>query len=77
MSLGSAFPPLSRDLELAPGAERDGNVDAMIPYHRLYVGGLVSSLNEVDVRQVFEAFGEMEFVDLQRDSVSVPRRRER
>lgn len=69
MSAGSAFPPLSRDLKLPPGVDRDGHVDASIPYHRLYVGGLVSSLNEDDVKQVFEAFGELEFVDLHRDSV--------
>ena len=69
MSSGSAFPPLSKNLQLAPGVDRDGHVTAAIPYHRLYVGGLVSTLSDDDVKEVFEAFGELEFVDVHRDAV--------
>jgi RNA-binding protein 39 len=37
---------------------------------RLYVGSLHFNLTENDVKQVFEPFGELEFVDLHRDQVS-------
>jgi hypothetical protein len=35
--------------------------------HRLYVGSLHFNLTESDIKQVFEPFGELEFVDLHRD----------
>lgn len=34
---------------------------------RLYVGSLHFNLTEDDIRQVFEPFGELEYVDLHRD----------
>lgn len=34
---------------------------------RLYVGSLHFNLTEADIKQVFEPFGELEFVDLHRD----------
>lgn len=34
---------------------------------RLYVGSLHFNLTESDIKQVFEPFGELEFVDLHRD----------
>lgn len=38
--------------------------------HRLYVGSLHFNLTESDIRQVFEPFGELEFVDLHRDPMT-------
>lgn len=35
--------------------------------NRLYVGSLHFQLTEDEIRQVFEPFGELEFVDLHRD----------
>ena len=37
---------------------------------RLYVGSLHFNLTEGDIKQVFEPFGELEFVDLHKDSVT-------
>jgi RNA-binding protein 39 len=37
---------------------------------RLYVGSLHFNLTESDVKQVFEPFGELEFVDLHRDPLT-------
>jgi len=37
---------------------------------RLYVGSLHFNLTESDIRQVFEPFGELEFVDLHRDPMT-------
>jgi RNA recognition motif-containing protein len=34
---------------------------------RLYVGSLHFNLTESDIKQVFEPFGELDFVDLHRD----------
>ena len=34
---------------------------------RLYVGSLHFNLTDSDIRQVFEPFGELDFVDLHRD----------
>jgi RNA recognition motif-containing protein len=39
-------------------------------YHRLYVGSLHFNLTESDIKQVFEPFGELEFVDLHRDPMT-------
>ncbi|KAI7621256.1 splicing factor, CC1-like protein [Hortaea werneckii] len=38
-----------------------------IPFHRLYVGNIHFSLSENDLRQVFEPFGDLEFVQLQKE----------
>ncbi|CAK7203289.1 Phosphatidylinositol-3-phosphatase SAC1 [Sporothrix eucalyptigena] len=37
------------------------------PFHRLYVGNIHFSITESDLRNVFEPFGELEFVQLQKD----------
>jgi len=39
-------------------------------YDRLYVGSLHFNLTESDIKQVFEPFGELEFVDLHRDPMT-------
>lgn len=49
---------------LPNGQARDANADAAIPYHRLYVGNLYYNLTAEDIRQVFEPFGELAFVDM-------------
>ncbi|KAL0249815.1 hypothetical protein I308_103117 [Cryptococcus tetragattii IND107] len=61
------YPPLSTGLALPPGLDPDAHKDAAIPYHRLFVSNLAFSLTADDVRQVFEPFGEIEFVDLHMD----------
>ena len=42
----------------------------LISFLRLYVGSLHFNLTESDIRQVFEPFGELEFVDLHRDPMT-------
>lgn len=37
------------------------------PFHRLYVGNVHFSITENDLQNVFEPFGELEFVQLQKD----------
>lgn len=49
---------------LPPPSVRDANPDAPIPYYRLYVGNLYYALTAEDLRQVFEPFGELSYVDL-------------
>jgi len=58
------FPPLSTGLHIPPGVDADANRYASIPYHRLFVSNIPSTLNKDDITQVFEAFGEIAFVDL-------------
>jgi len=41
-----------------------------ISFFRLYVGSLHFNLTESDIKQVFEPFGELEFVDLHRDPMT-------
>ncbi|KAL7274916.1 Phosphatidylinositol-3-phosphatase SAC1 [Rhizina undulata] len=38
-----------------------------IPFHRLYVGNIHFSITENDLQHVFEPFGELEFVQLQKE----------
>lgn len=38
-----------------------------IPFHRLYVGNIHFNVTEEDLQAVFEPFGELEFVQLQKD----------
>ncbi|KAI9797334.1 MAG: hypothetical protein M1833_005513 [Piccolia ochrophora] len=38
-----------------------------IPFHRLYVGNIHFSITESDLQHVFEPFGELEFVQLQKE----------
>jgi RNA-binding protein 39 len=37
---------------------------------RIYVGSLHFNLSESDIKQVFEPFGELDFVDLHRDPMT-------
>ena len=63
MGMGMRGPP-------PPQLNRDRNADAEIPYHRLYVGSLNFELTADNIREVFMPFGELEFVDLHRDSMT-------
>ncbi|WWC90784.1 uncharacterized protein L201_005721 [Kwoniella dendrophila CBS 6074] len=67
VTFGHTFPPLSTGLALPPGLDVDAHRDAAIPFHRLYISNVAFSLSADDVRQVFEPFGEIEFVDLHID----------
>jgi len=50
---------------------QDGlRIDPILIFTRLYVGSLHFNLTEADIKQVFEPFGELEFVDLHKDSVT-------
>jgi len=51
------------NLNLPPGVSHRGGM-------QLYVGSLHFNLTESDIKQVFEPFGELEFVDLHRDPVT-------
>ncbi|KAF4125839.1 RNA-binding protein 39 [Geosmithia morbida] len=44
-----------------------GNHPNSIPFHRLYVGNIHFNVTEHDLQAVFEPFGELEFVQLQKD----------
>lgn len=61
------FPPLSPGLQHRLGIDVNAHAEAAIPYHRLFVADLAEVLNAEDIRQVFEPFGEIEFVDLHTD----------
>ncbi|KAK9458333.1 hypothetical protein V1511DRAFT_492363 [Dipodascopsis uninucleata] len=41
------------------------------PYHRLYVGNVHFAISEADLKQIFESYGEVEFVALQKDETGV------
>ncbi|KAH8599630.1 linker between RRM2 and RRM3 domains in RBM39 protein-domain-containing protein [Bisporella sp. PMI_857] len=47
--------------------EATGNNPNSIPFHRLYVGNIHFSITESDLQNVFEPFGELEFVQLQKE----------
>lgn len=64
---GRRFPPVSPGTILLDGSEINGHAGAAIPYHRLYITNLADSLGPNDVRDMFETFGELEFVDLHLD----------
>ena len=68
--IGTNYPPLSTGLQIPQGVDPNAYPDAAIPYHRLYVTNLPWSLSGGDMRQVFEAFGEIQFVDMHIDFVS-------
>jgi RNA-binding protein 23/39 len=38
-----------------------------VPFHRLYVGNIHFSITESDLQNIFEPFGELEFVQLQKE----------
>jgi RNA-binding protein 39 len=40
---------------------------AGVPFHRLYVGNIHFSITEDDLNEVFEPFGELEFIQLQKE----------
>lgn len=61
------FPPLSPGLQHRLGVDVNAHAEAALPYHRLFVADLAEVLNAEDIRQVFEPFGEIEFVDLHTD----------
>ncbi|WVR07450.1 hypothetical protein IAU60_004491 [Kwoniella sp. DSM 27419] len=67
VTYGSNFPSLSTGLAVPPGVDVDAHKDAAIPYHRLFISNLAFSLTADDLRQVFEPFGDIEFVDLHMD----------
>lgn len=48
-------------------SEGSGSHANSIPFHRLYVGNIHFSITEQDLQNVFEPFGELEFVQLQKD----------
>lgn len=73
----------SRNLNLPPGVNAShgamqwvtflGQMYASVAdmsHYRLYVGSLHFNLTESDIKQVFEPFGELEFVDLHRDPMT-------
>ncbi|KFY83211.1 hypothetical protein V498_08227 [Pseudogymnoascus sp. VKM F-4517 (FW-2822)] len=47
--------------------EPTSNNPNQIPFHRLYVGNIHFSITEGDLQNVFEPFGELEFVQLQKE----------
>lgn len=47
--------------------DSSGHHPNSIPFHRLYVGNIHFSITEQDLQNVFEPFGELEFVQLQKD----------
>lgn len=49
-----------------PDAHSHNNQQS-IPFHRLYVGNIHFSITESDLQNVFEPFGELDFVQLQRE----------
>ncbi|TDZ15026.1 RNA-binding protein rsd1 [Colletotrichum orbiculare MAFF 240422] len=51
----------------AASAETPGAHPNSIPFHRLYVGNIHFNVTEQDLQAVFEPFGELEFVQLQKD----------
>lgn len=71
----------TRNLNLPPGVNAPHGAMQCVLYqliimptntlfNRLYVGSLHFNLTESDIRQVFEPFGELEFVDLHRDPMT-------
>lgn len=47
--------------------EGAGSNPNQVPFHRLYVGNIHFSITESDLQNVFEPFGELEFVQLQKE----------
>lgn len=56
----------NRIAKAAEGAPTQSNG---IPFHRLYVGNIHFSVTEDDLTQVFSPFGELEFVQLQKEEM--------
>ncbi|KAF2143452.1 uncharacterized protein K452DRAFT_350463 [Aplosporella prunicola CBS 121167] len=51
----------------ARSGEGNSNNATGVPFHRLYVGNIHFSITESDLQNVFEPFGELEFVQLQKE----------
>jgi RNA-binding protein 23/39 len=52
----------------ARNTEGNGNAHANgAPFQRLYVGNIHFSIDDVDLHNIFEPFGELDFVQLQKD----------
>jgi RNA-binding protein 23/39 len=51
----------------ARNPEATTNNHNSVPFHRLYVGNIHFSITEQDLQNVFEPFGELEFVQLQKE----------
>lgn len=54
----------NRQARVADGVATQSNG---IPFHRLYVGNIHFSITEEDLKNVFEPFGNLEFVQLQKE----------
>lgn len=54
----------NRQARVDQAAQKDANT---VPFHRLYVGNIHFSITENDLRHVFEPWGELEFVQLQKE----------
>lgn len=51
----------------ARNPEATTSTQSGVPFHRLYVGNIHFSITEQDLQNVFEPFGELEFVQLQKE----------
>jgi RNA-binding protein 23/39 len=51
----------------ARNPETTTTTHSSVPFHRLYVGNIHFSITEQDLQNVFEPFGELEFVQLQKE----------
>ncbi|ETN46940.1 uncharacterized protein HMPREF1541_01129 [Cyphellophora europaea CBS 101466] len=51
----------------ARNPEAATTTQSSVPFHRLYVGNIHFSITEQDLQNVFEPFGELEFVQLQKE----------
>ncbi|KAI9932193.1 hypothetical protein MW887_009703 [Aspergillus wentii] len=54
----------------ARNPEASSGTNHSAPFHRLYVGNIHFSITESDLQNVFEPFGELEFVQLQKDDTA-------
>ncbi|KAF2199373.1 splicing factor, CC1-like protein [Delitschia confertaspora ATCC 74209] len=54
----------NRQARVTEGA--NGNTNG-VPFHRLYVGNIHFSITEDDLKSIFSPFGELEFIQLQRE----------
>lgn len=63
---GPRYPPITPGA-VPSGIDVSAHAGAAIPYHRLYITRLSTSLNRDDLREVFGPFGQIEFVDLHTD----------
>ncbi|KAI6352993.1 hypothetical protein MCOR25_009222 [Pyricularia grisea] len=59
--------PTEAEKNRAVKTETTGTQQTSVPFHRLYVGNIHFSITEQDLQNVFEPFGELEFVQLQKD----------